>query len=114
MTRASVLAARGTVVVGSATGSIVVVVPALEERVVRCTVSETTANTHATAAITITESRFSCGVAAAERHGDRVSCRVTAAHRLAPVAVSHDNSFRSRAEKVNSPQSGASFDASSC
>ena len=55
VTGAGVLAAGGTVVVGSVAGSVVVVVVALEERVVRRTVGETAADTHATATVTIAE-----------------------------------------------------------
>ena len=51
MTGAGVLTARGTVVVGSVAGSVVVVVATLKERVVRRTVGDT----HATATVTIAE-----------------------------------------------------------
>jgi hypothetical protein cdivTM_02526 len=104
-----VLAAVGAVVVGSVAGSVVVVVVALEERVVRRTVGESAADTHTTAAVTVTEPSLSLGVAATERHGDGVACGVATAHRLAPAALSHDNSFWSRAKKINPPQNGASI-----
>jgi len=45
----------------------------------------------------------------AERRDNRVALRVAAAHRLAPPVLSHDNSFWSRAEKINPPQIGASI-----
>ena len=98
VTGAGVLTARGTVVVGSVAGSVVVVVAALEERVVRRTVGETAADTHAAAAIAVSEPGLSLSVTAAERHGDGVTLGVAATHRLAPAALSHDNSFWSRAE----------------
>lgn len=98
-----VLAAVGTVVVGSVARPVVVVVVALEERVVRRTVGETTA------AVAISDEGVSLLRTATERHGDGVALRVAAAHRLAPPALSHDNSFWSRAEKINPPQIGASI-----
>ena len=99
-----VLAAVGAVVVGSVAGSVVVVVVALEERVVR-----RTADAHTAAAVTISDEGVSLLRTATERHGDGVALRVAAAHRLAPPVLSHDNSFRSRAEKINPPQNGASI-----
>ncbi len=50
-----VLAAVGTVVVGSVARPVVVVVVALEERVVRRTVGETTADAHTAAAVAISD-----------------------------------------------------------
>ena len=50
-----VLAARGTVVVGSVAGSVVVVVATPEERVVHRTVGETAADAHTTAAVAISD-----------------------------------------------------------
>ncbi len=96
-----VLAAVGAVVVGSVAGSVVVVVVALEERVVRRTATA--------AAVTISDEGVSLLRTATERHGDGVALRVAAAHRLAPPVLSHDNSFWSRAEKINPPQNGASI-----
>ncbi len=55
MTGAGVLTVRGTVVVGSVAGSVVVVVATLKERVVRRTVGEPVGDTHATATVTIAE-----------------------------------------------------------
>lgn len=55
VTGAGVLTARGTVVVGSVAGSVVVVVATLKERVVRRTVGEPVGDTHATATVTIAE-----------------------------------------------------------
>ena len=55
MTGAGVLTARGTVVVGSVAGFVVVVVATLKERVVRRTVGEPVGDTHATATVTIAE-----------------------------------------------------------
>ena len=52
MAGAGVLAAGGAVVVGSVAGSVVVVVATLKERVVRSTVGETAADTHAATAST--------------------------------------------------------------
>lgn len=104
-----VLAAVGTVVVGSVAGSVVVVVVALEERVVRRTVGETTADAHTAAAVAISDEGVSLLRTATERHGDGVALRVAAAHRLAPPVLSHDNSFWSRAENEFS----AKWDASS-
>lgn len=104
-----VLAAVGTVVVGSVARPVVVVVVALEERVVRRTVGETTADAHTAAAVAISDEGVSLLRTATERHGDRVALRVAAAHRLAPPVLSHDNSFWSRAEKINPPQNGASI-----
>ena len=100
-----VLAAVGTVVVGSVARPVVVVVVSLEERVVRRTVGETTAD----AAVAISDEGVSLLRTATERHGDGVALRVAAAHRLAPPVLSHDNSFWSRAEKINPPQNGASI-----
>ena len=54
-----VLAAVGTVVVGSVARPVVVVVVALEERVVRRTVGETAADTHTTAAVVISDEGMS-------------------------------------------------------
>lgn len=84
-----VLAAGGAVVVRPVAGSVVVVVAALEERVVRRTVGETAADTHAAAAIAVSEPGLSLSVTAAERHGDGVTLGVAATHRLAPAALSH-------------------------
>ena len=89
---AGVLTTGSAVVVGSVARSVVVMVGAFGERVVRRTVGESAADTHAT-----------------ERHGDGVARRVATAHRLAPAALSHNNSFWSWAEKINPPQSGASI-----
>ena len=55
VTGAGVLTVRGTVVVGSVAGSVVVVVATLKERVVRRTVGEPVGDTHATATVTIAE-----------------------------------------------------------
>ena len=99
-----VLAAVGTVVVGSVARPVVVVVVALEERVVR-----RTADAHTAAAVAISDEGVSLLRTATERHGDGVALRVAAAHRLAPPVLSHDNSFWSRAEKINPPQNGASI-----
>ena len=104
-----VLAAVGTVVVGSVARPVVVVVVALEERVVRRTVGETTADAHTAAAVAISDEGVSLLRIATERHGDGVALRVAAAHRLAPPVLSHDNSFWSRAENEFS----AKWDASS-
>ena len=126
-----VLAAVSAVVVGSVAGSVVVVVVALEERVVRRTrliayttriivvaleervvrrtVGETTADAHTAAAVAISDEGVSLLRTATERHGDGVALRVAAAHRLAPPVLSHDNSFWSRAENEFS----AKWDASS-
>ena len=52
MTGAGVLAAGGAVVVRPVAGSVVVVVVAIEERVVRRTVGETATDAHATTAST--------------------------------------------------------------
>lgn len=98
MARASVLAARGAVVVGSVAGPVVIVVRGVEK-------------VHL-ASVAVTEQGVAQGRTAAERHGDGIARGVAAAHRLAPVAISHDNSFRSRAESVKPPRSGASVDAS--
>lgn len=95
---AGVLTAVGAVVVGSVAGSVVVVVVALEEQVVRRTVGETAADAHTTAAVAISDDGVSLLRTATERHGDGVTLRVAAAHRLAPPVLSHDNSFWSRAE----------------
>ncbi len=95
---AGVLTAVGAVVVGSVAGSVVVVVVALEEQVVRRTVGETAADAHTTAAVAISDEGVSLLRTATERHGDGVTLRVAAAHRLAPPVLSHDNSFWSRAE----------------
>ena len=97
-----VLAAVGTVVVGSVARPVVVVVVALEERVVRRTVGETTADAHTAAAVAISDEGVSLLRTATERHGDGVALRVAAAHRLAPPVLSHDNSFWSRAENKSS------------
>ena len=86
---AGVLAAGGAVVVGSVAGSVVVVVATLKERVVRSTVGETAADTHAATAVAIPEPGLSLSVTAAERHGDGVALGVATAHRLAPAALSH-------------------------
>ena len=64
---------------------------------------------HATAAVTVAEPSLSRSVTATERHGDGVARRVATAHRLAPAALSHNNSFWSWAEKINPPQIGASI-----
>lgn len=95
---AGVLTAVGAVVVGSVAGSVVVVVVALEEQVVRRTVGETAADAHTTAAVAISDDGVSLLRTATERHGDGVTLRVAVAHRLAPPVLSHDNSFWSRAE----------------
>lgn len=95
---AGVLTAVGAVVVGSVAGSVVVVVVALEEQVVRRTVGETAADAHTTAAVAISDEGVSLLRTATERHSDGVTLRVAAAHRLAPPVLSHDNSFWSRAE----------------
>ena len=55
MTGAGVLTTGGAVVVGSVARSVVVVVVALEERVVRRTVGETAADAHTTAAVAISD-----------------------------------------------------------
>ena len=86
---ASILAPGGAVVVRPVAGSVVVVVVALEERVVRRTVGETVGDAHTTAAVTISEPGLSLSVTAAERHGDGVALRVATAHRLAPPVLSH-------------------------
>ena len=52
MAGASILAPGGAVVVRPVAGSVVVVVVALEERVVRRTIGETAADTHAATAST--------------------------------------------------------------
>lgn len=87
-----VLAAVGAVVVGPVARPVVVVVVALEERVVRRTVGETTADAHTAAAVAISDEGVSLLRTATERHGDGVALRVAAAHRLAPPVLSHDNS----------------------
>ena len=84
-----VLTAGGAVVVRPVAGSVVVVVAALEERVVRRTVGETAADTHAAAAIAVSEPGLSLSVTAAERHGDGVALGVATAHRLTPPVLSH-------------------------
>ena len=89
MTGAGVLAAGGAVVVRPVAGSVVVVVVAIEERVVRRTVGETAADTHATTAVAISDEGVSLLRTATERHGDGVALRVAAAHRLAPPVLSH-------------------------
>ena len=104
MAGACVLTTRSTVVVGSVARPVVVVVGALEERVVR-----RTADAHTAAAVTISDEGVSLLRTATERHGDGVALRVAAAHRLAPPVLSHDNSFWSRAKKINPPQIGASI-----
>lgn len=91
---AGVLTTGSAVVVGSVARSVVVMVGAFGERVVRRTVGEPS---------------LSRSVAAIERHGDGVARRVATAHRLAPAALSHNNSFWSWAEKINPPQIGASI-----
>lgn len=106
---AGVLTTGSAVVVGSVARSVVVMVGAFGERVVRRTVGESAADTHATAAVTVAEPSLSRSVAATERHGDGVARRVATAHRLAPAALSHNNSFWSWAEKINPPQIGASI-----
>ena len=103
-----VLAAVGTVVVGSVARPVVVVVVALEERVVRRTVGETTADAHTAAAVAISDEGVSLLRTATERHGDGVALRVAATHRLAPPVLSHDNSFWSRAENEFSAKWGVS------
>ena len=105
---AGVLAAGGAVVVGSVAGSVVVVVVALEERVVRRTVGEIAADTHTTAAVVISDEGMSLLRTATERHGDGVALRVAAAHRLAPVVLSHNNSSWSQAENEFSAKWGVS------
>ena len=85
MAGTGVLTAGGAVVVGS----VVVVVATLKERVVRSTVGETAADTHAATAVAIPEPGLSLSVTAAERHGDGVALGVATAHRLAPAALSH-------------------------
>lgn len=91
---AGVLTAVGAVVVWPVAGSVVVVVWRVEE------VDLTS--------IAISDEGVSLGRPAAERYSDGVARRVTPAHRLGPVAA-HNNSFRSQAEKINPPQSGASI-----
>lgn len=80
---AGVLAAGGAVVVRSVAGSVVVVVVALEERVVRSTVGETAA------AVAIPDEGVSLLRTATERHGDGVALGVATAHRLTPPVLSH-------------------------
>lgn len=88
MAGAGVLTAVGAVVVGSVAGSVVVVVVALEERVVRRTVGETAADAH-TAAAAISDESVSLLRTATERHGDGVALGVATAHRLTPPVLSH-------------------------
>ena len=94
---AGVLAAVGAVVVRPVAGSVVVVVAALKERVVRRTIGETAADTHAAAAIAVSEPGPSLSVTAAERH-------IGSLQLLFPML----NSSWSRAEKSYSPRSEAS------
>lgn len=61
------------------------------------------------ASVSISDESASLEWFATKRHGDGVALRVAAAHRLAPPVLSHDNSFWSRAEKINPPQNGASI-----
>lgn len=61
------------------------------------------------ASVSISDESASLEWFATERRDNRVACRVTTAHRLAPAVLSHDNSFWSRAKKTNPPQSGASI-----
>ena len=89
-----VLTAVGAVVAWPVAGSVVVVVRRVKEVDF--------------ASIAISDEGVSLGRPAAERYGDGVARRVTPAHRFGPVAA-HNNSFWSRAEKINSPQSGASI-----
>ena len=89
MTGAGVLAAGGAVVVRPVAGSVVVVVVALEERVVRRTVGETVGDTHTTAAVVISDEGVSLLRTATERHGDGVTLGVATAHRLTPPVLSH-------------------------
>ena len=103
-----VLAAGGAVVVRSVAGSVVVVVAALKERVVRRTIGETAADTHAAAAIAVSEPGLSLSVTAAERHGDGVTLGVAATHRLAPAALSHVELLLESGGEIHSPRSGAS------
>lgn len=84
-----VLAARGTVVVRSVAGSVVVVVATPEERVVHRTVGETAADAHTTAAVAISDEGVSLLRTATERHGDGVALGVATAHRLTPPVLSH-------------------------
>ena len=61
------------------------------------------------ASVSISDESASLEWFATKRHGDGIACGVVTAHRLALAALSHDNSFRSRAEKINPPQNGASI-----
>ena len=89
---AGVLTAVGAVVVRPVAGSVVVVVRRVKEVDF--------------ASIAISDEGVSLRRPATERYGNRVSCRVAAAHRFGPVTA-HNNSFWSQAEKINSPQIGA-------
>lgn len=61
------------------------------------------------ASVSISDESASLEWFATKRHGNRVANIVTTTHRLAPAALFCDNSFRSRAEKINPPQNGASI-----
>ena len=89
MTGAGVLTTGGAVVVGSVARSVVVVVVALEERVVRRTVGETAADAHTTAAVAISDEGVPPLRIATERHGNGVTLRVATVHRLTPPVLSH-------------------------
>ena len=103
-----VLAAVGTVVVGSVARPVVVVVIALEERVVRRTVGETTADAHTAAAVAIPDEGVSLLRTATERHGDGVALGVATAHRLTPPILSHAVLLLESGGEIHSPRSGAS------
>lgn len=83
---ASVLAARGAVVVGAVARSVVVVVLGAKEVNL--------------APIPVPDERVTCCWAAAERHCDGIARGVAASHRLAPVAVSHDELLPESGEDV--------------
>lgn len=91
---AGVLTTGGAVVVRPVARSVVVVVRRVKEVDL--------------ASIAISNENVSLGWTAAKRHSDRVARRVAAAHRLTPVAA-HNNSFWSRAKKINPPQNDASI-----
>lgn len=85
VTGARVLAAGRPVVVGTVAGTVVVVVPALVERVVRAVCTQATP-------IAVAQQGVTLGGSAAERHGDGVAVGVASAHRLTPGVVTHDYS----------------------
>lgn len=78
MTGTRVLAAGRPVVVGAVTGAVVVVVGGVEEV--------------ALAPVAVAQQGVTLGGSAAERNGDGVAVGVASAHRLTPVAATHDYS----------------------